>query len=178
MTEHPGPPPPAAADPPPAGRVERALDRLCRLFAGGGGLILAGMAAMTTLSVGGRYLAGLPIPGDFEMVEIGCAMAVFAFLPYCQMQRGNVVVDFVLAAAPRRLNALLDTAGAALYTAIAGLLLWRMTLGGIDVRSSGEATMIIGIPRWWGFLTIVPSLVLLVAVCAFTVWRSLREARS
>ena len=40
-----------------------------------------------------RWLFSTPIPGDFELAQIGTAVAVFAFLPYCQVVRGNIVVD-------------------------------------------------------------------------------------
>ncbi|NNL36424.1 MAG: TRAP transporter small permease, partial [Silicimonas sp.] len=56
------------------------------------GLVLTAMAIVTVISINGRSLiwAGLaPVPGDFELVEIGCAVAVFGFLPYCHLYRGH-----------------------------------------------------------------------------------------
>ncbi len=160
-----------------AGALTRGLELACNLFATAGGVVLVGFALMTVVSVARRYLFGEPIPGDFEMVEIGCAIAVFAFLPYCQLHRGNVVVDFFTLRAPIRLRSVLDAAGSLIYAAIAGLLIWRLSLGGYDMWRYGEQTMVLGLSRWWGFVPIVISTVLLCLVCLFTAWRSLQESR-
>ena len=55
------------------------------------------MAAIVTVSVIGRYLFSAPIPGDYDIVGILCGCAIFAFLPYCQLKRGNVLADFFTA---------------------------------------------------------------------------------
>jgi hypothetical protein len=48
---------------------------------------------MSLYSVVMRNLAGAPIQGDFELVQMGCAVAVAAFLPFTQLRNGNVFVD-------------------------------------------------------------------------------------
>ncbi|ROR32195.1 TRAP transporter small permease [Inmirania thermothiophila] len=164
------PAPPAARGPGPGGW----LAGLCRGFAIAGGVLILAAAALTVVSVGTRYVLGRPIPGDFELVEIACAVAVFAFLPWCQLQRGNVLVDVFTLRAPRRLRARLDALWSALYGALALLLAWRMALGGLDMRRYGEQTMVLGVPLWWGFIPIVASLLLLAATCLATAWHDLR----
>lgn len=158
-------------------RFAQLLDRSCRLLATAGGLVLVGFALMTVVSVTRRYLFGEPIYGDFEMVEVGCAISVFAFLPYCQLHRGNVVVDFFTLRSPARLRAMLDAMGSLIYAAIAGLLTWRLTLGGYDMWRYGEETMVLGLSRWWGFIPIVAATLLLCLVCLYTTWRSLQQNR-
>ena len=65
-----------------------------------------------SLSVLGRWLSGMPlaaqvprrlgpINGDFELVQMATAIAVFSFLPYCQARRGNIVVDTFTSWLPR-----------------------------------------------------------------------------
>ncbi len=170
-------------NPPPTGTsasdepVGRVLGRLALAFAVAGGAVLLAMMLVTVASVVGRTLLAEPVPGDFELVEIGSAVAVFAFLPYCQLRGGNVIVDFFTLNAGRRPRALLDAGGSLLYAAIAALLAWRLALGGRDMWLSGEETMVLAVPLWWGFLPIVASAALLVAVCLYTTWRSLGALR-
>ena len=57
----------------------------------------------------------MPVPGDFELVAIGTGLAVFAFLPWCQMTRGNVLVDFFMSAAPVRAKTVCDVIGGVFY---------------------------------------------------------------
>ena len=73
----------------PMGRV---LTRLARIFVIIGGICLTAAGLLTVVSVMGRYFINSPIPGDFELVEMACAVAVFSFLPYCQLRKGNVLV--------------------------------------------------------------------------------------
>ena len=75
----------------------RALTQACRLLALAGGAVLLGIVGLTVVSIVLRELSGRPIPGDYELVEVGCAVAVFAFLPYCQLTGGNVFVGFATA---------------------------------------------------------------------------------
>lgn len=157
------------------GLLGRALHRLCAGLAVLGGLLLVALIVMTSISVAGRALLGAPIPGDFELVEIGCAVAVFAFLPYCQITRGNVVVDFFTAGAIPRHRAALELAGNIAFTAIAGLLTWRAALGAGEMLRYGETTMVLAVPIWWGFVPAVVCLGVLTLVCGYTAGRSLHE---
>jgi TRAP-type C4-dicarboxylate transport system permease small subunit len=168
---------PQGSDFRPADPVGRFLFGVSRAVALAGGCLLAVMAAMTAVSVTGRSFFRAPIPGDFELVEIGLSVAIFSFLPYCQMARANVLVDFFMERAPARAKAFFDAAGGLLYLAIAALLLWRHSLGGIDMYRVGETSMILGVPRWWSFPAAVLCLALLLAVVGYTLWRSIREMR-
>jgi TRAP-type C4-dicarboxylate transport system permease small subunit len=150
-----------------------ALLGACRWTAIAGGAVLLAITLLTVASVVLREVTGRPIPGDFELVEIGCAVAVFAFLPYCQMIGGNVLVEFVTARAPVRVQAALDALAQLAYTLIAALLAWRLALGGADLKAYGETTMVLGVPVWWAFVPIVPATVLLALACAHTAWKSL-----
>lgn len=156
----------------------RALARLCGALAVLGGLVLVVLIVMSCLSIAGRVLFSAPIPGDFELIEIGCAVAVFAFLPYCQMTGGNVVVDFFTARAPVRARAAMDLAGNLIFTAIAALLTWRAVLGGRDLYRYDETTMVLAVPVWWGFVPAVLCSAVLTVVCAYTAWRSALEVRT
>lgn len=142
-----------------------------------GGAVLFALTLLTVISVAGRATLSMPIPGDFELVEIGMAVAIFSFLPYCQIVNGNVVVDLFTTRAGPRAKALLDGIGNLIYTAIAALLTWRVALGGVEVQSYGETTMVLRVPVWLGYMPAVVCLALLTVVCAYTVWRSVMEYR-
>jgi TRAP-type C4-dicarboxylate transport system permease small subunit len=158
-------------------RVGRALYRAATGVAVLGGLVLFALTLLTVISVVGRAAFSAPIPGDFELVELGMAVAIFSFLPYCQIVRGNVIVDLFTSRASPRTRALLDGIGNLLYTAIAALLTWRGAIGGLEIRSYHETTMVLQVPAWWGFVPAVAFLAFLTVVCAYTVWRSALEYR-
>jgi TRAP-type C4-dicarboxylate transport system permease small subunit len=145
----------------PAGPFGAALRGLAVGFALAGALVLAAMALMSTASILGRWLFARPIPGDYELSQLGTAIAVAAFLPYCTLRGGHVLVDFLAARAPERLRAALDAAGSAAIAAVGFLVAWRLALGMADLRLYGETTMVLAIPTWYAYLPMVPSFALL-----------------
>ena len=155
----------------------RVLYSITRAFALFGGFVMCAMAILTTASVIGRAFFNSPISGDFELVAIGTGVAVFAFLPYCQLIRENVVVDFFLSNSPYRVQAFFDVIGSLVYGLIIALMAWRTTLGGIDMYTYNETTLILAVPRWSTFPLAVVCLVLLCVVCVYTLVRSVRETR-
>lgn len=161
----------------PADPVGRVLYAIAKWLAVSGGLVLCAMALVTTASVVGRAAFDAPILGDFEIVAIGTGVAIFAFLPWCQLTRGNVLVDFFMAPAPVRVRAFLDALGGLIYLAVAALLTWRMGFGGYDMYRYNELSMTISFPRWTTFPVSVLFLAFLVAVIVYTTARSAREMR-
>ena len=148
------------------------LDGACRFLATIGALILVALAIMTVVSVMGRYLFNRAISGDFEMVEVGCAMAISLFLPYCQLQNGNVIVDFVTMKAPAGVKRFLDAIGCVLLTIAFAVLAWRLSLGGYDLYRYNDQTMVLQIQTWIAFAVLVPSFALLSLVGLVTAKRS------
>lgn len=155
-----------------AGRV---LRRLCDASAVLGGLVLVAMAGMTAVSVVGRAFFSHPILGDVELVQLGSAVVVASFLPYTQFQRANIIVDFFTTRASARAQRRMDGLGTWLYTLVMALVLWRVAVGGIDMRASGESSMLMGLPLWWPYVLMLPGLALCVAIGTWQclgLWRS------
>ncbi len=152
----------------------RALELLAEGFAYAGGAVLVAMIGMSATSIVGRALTGRPVQGDFELVQLGCAAGVAAFLPWCQLRRGNIIVDFFTARLPRRAQAALDAAGALALALVMALVAWRAGVGAQTVWASGERAMISRVPQWIGYAAIVPSLALAAVAGLYTAWESLK----
>lgn len=159
--------------------VGRIVGGLAKLMALAGGVILAALAVMSVVSIVGRAFSrvGLgPVPGDFELIEAGCAVAIFAFLPWCQFRQGHVTVDLLANYLPRWLWATLAVIGNAAMSAIALIIGWQLWLGFLDKLAYHETSMILQMPIWWGFAAGVVATVVFILTCFYTVWRSLNEA--
>lgn len=139
--------------------------------------MLAGLALLTCVSITGRALGTGPIPGDFELVEAGTAFAVFAFLPWCQLRRGHVTVDLVLARAGPRVNAAADAVADLLMTLAALVLARQLWLGLLDKQRFAETSFILEFPLWWAYAVCMPGAVLFVATAAWSAFASLGRAR-
>lgn len=150
----------------------RWLERLARLLAWGGGLTLTAITLMSVYSVVMRNLVGAPIQGDLELVQMGCAISVAAFLPLCQLRNGHIIVDFFTMRASDATRQRLDAVGSMLIGVVMSLLAWRTAVGAIEANAYMETTMIMGLPVWIGYALMVPSITL-AALAAF--WLGLRR---
>lgn len=160
----------------PKDRPGRVLFHLCRWFAVGGGLVLVAMTVMSVASIASRAVTGKPLLGDFELVQLGCAVAVASFLPWCQMRRSHVIVDFLTTGLNPRARAVLDALGAILLAACAALVAWRMVLGTIGLKDSGESSMLLAVPIWYAYVPMVPAFALLALAGLHTAWVEWRKA--
>jgi TRAP-type C4-dicarboxylate transport system permease small subunit len=133
------------------------LAKLCAILAG---VLLTAVTLMTCGSLVGRNVLGATIVGDFELSGAAAGAAVALFMPWCQFQRGNIIVDFFTARASERTTAALDRFGALLLGVAMALLAWRSTLGGINAWRTGSGTMLIGFPEWIIYAAMVPPIVL------------------
>ena len=136
------------------------LERLARLCALLAGALIAFMVALTCVSLIGGETVGRTVTGDFELVGLATGAAVGLFMPLCQLHRGNIVVDFFTAKAPRHVNRALDRLGALLLAVCCALLAWRAALGGLSSYNSHSSTMLLGVPEWLAYAPMVPGFAL------------------
>jgi TRAP-type C4-dicarboxylate transport system permease small subunit len=159
-------------------RLERPIRMLARALALLGGLALVFMIVLTVVSVTGRGFvwAGLgPVPGDYELAEMAAAFAIFAFLPWCQLERGHVTVDLFLSAAGPAVNRAIDVVADIVLTLVAALIAWRLWAGMTDKLSYNETSFILQVPVWWGYAAAMTGAAMFLAVSAFSILRSASE---
>ncbi len=140
-----------------------------------GGVVLTALALLSVVSITGRALAGFgygPVPGDFELVEAGTALAVFCFLPWAHLKRGHATVDLFWGTFPAWMKRALMVLSDLLMLLLWGLLVWRMSIAMHDYRANGEVTFILQMPVWWGYAaSFVPAVIGVVIY----IWRMLED---
>jgi TRAP-type C4-dicarboxylate transport system permease small subunit len=157
--------------------LERALERACTWLAAAGGVVMLAFTAASVASIISRSVFGSPLVGDFELTERGTAIAVFAMLPYCHLRGGNVVVDMFVGMFAPAVRSFLAVLCDVLFAIVAGLMTWRLALGGINQYQFNDMSMMLQIPTWWMFVPIVVSMALLTLVCVARAARGGREFR-
>jgi TRAP-type C4-dicarboxylate transport system permease small subunit len=150
------------------------LERVSFVFAVAAGLILIAMALMSVYSILGRWLFSSPLLGDYEMVQMMSAMAVSLTLPYTQWARGHVIVDFFTVKASDTVKRVLDSAAYGLMALLSGVLTWRLAIGFEDYLGNFDASMMLGLPTWWGYVPIVPSFGLLTLVSVYSIYEIIK----
>jgi TRAP-type C4-dicarboxylate transport system permease small subunit len=130
------------------------------------GMILTAMTLVTCVSLIGRNTIGKTLVGDYELTAVAAGAAVALFMPWCQLRRENIIVDFFTARVSAVGNARLDRLGSLLLGLAMALLAWRTAVGGIGAWQSNSSTMMLGFPEWITYALMVPPLAL-TAVIAF-----------
>jgi len=136
------------------------LAPLCRVFGMVGAAVALATGFLTLVSVLMRAGWSQPIPGDVEMTQMGIAFAISMCLPYCQLQKANIIVDFFTQSSADGTRKFLDAMGNFSLVLLYGLLAWRTSVGAFSVREAGETTMIISLPMWWAYACLAPGLAL------------------
>lgn len=139
----------------------RLLDRLARLLALLGGVLAVSLALLVSTSITLRALELGGVRGDFEFVQMGVALIVFAFMPWCQARRGNVMVDSFTTRLPLRFQAALDALWEVVFAAMMALIAWRLGAGALEAARSGTTTMVLLLP-------IAPAIGACAALAGFT----------
>jgi TRAP-type C4-dicarboxylate transport system permease small subunit len=148
---------------------------LSRAMAWFGSVVLVIIAVMSVASIIGRALSGFglgPVPGDFELVEAGTALAVFCFLPWAHLKRGHAVVDMLWGSYPAPMRRVLDIVADGLMLVVWVLLVWRMGVSMEEYRHNNEVSFILQMPVWWGYAASMPAAV--VGLIAYA-WRLLES---
>lgn len=160
--------------------MHRIADRIAKLFAQLGGLVLLLLVLLTCASVLGRSLNSIlhgsfaqeaapgvaaallsigvgPINGDFEIVEAGMAFVVFAFMPLCQLNAAHAKVDVFTAILSKRVNRGLRAVIEAVFAAVLVLIAVQLTRGMISKMESGQTTLLLQFPVWWSYAASVAA---------------------
>ncbi len=145
----------------------RILESLAKASAILAGLLMTVITLMTCVSLIGRNTTGATLAGDFELTGVAAGAAIALFMPWCQLRKGNIIVDFFTAKASERTNAALDRLGALLLGLVFALLAWRTTLGGVNAYSSQSGTMMLGFPEWVVYAAMVPPFILTTLIALY-----------
>ena len=136
------------------------------------------MAALVTISVGGRYLFSAPISGDYDLVGILCGCAIFSFLPYCQLKRGNVLADFFTQKASPRTKAALDAMGNLFFLLAAIMFTWRLYYGTLEMKASSEQIAAFAFYRWWTMPFDIFCMIVLIFAIAYSLLEDVAGAKA
>ena len=172
------------------------INKLARSLAVIGGIVLILMILITCLSIFGRILNSVghtefiktnlsfsaeffqwfrPITGDYELVEAGAAIAIFMFLPWCQLNRKHASVELFTSMFPKRLSNFLAAFWEVIFALVIILITWRLYEGMIGKISNGETTFLLQMPVWWAYAisTVVAFFASVVAI--FSAWLHVKE---
>lgn len=163
------------------------VERMARMLAVTGGLVLTFLVLLTCVSVLGRGLNTLghseilaslsegagkalistgvgPVIGDFELVEAGVAFAIFAFLPVCQLYGSHATVDVFTNGLGSKANRFIAVFWEVVLTGVIILITARLFAGLQSKLAYEETTFLLQFPVWWAYAASFLAAVLSVLV--------------
>jgi TRAP-type C4-dicarboxylate transport system permease small subunit len=159
-----------------AGRLVRGLARYTAIS---GGAVLIVITLTTIASVIGRALIPLglgAIPGDFEIVQGGMLFAIFAFLPWCHLERGHAIVAILTDRLPGRFTAFVEFVWDLAMLLASAFIAWRLGVGLLDKFGNKESTFILRMPVWVIYTAGSVGATIFVVVAIYCAVRSGRNA--
>ena len=138
-------------------RTLSALANLCAILAG---VLLTFITLLTCGNLILRNTSGGSLAGAFELTAMTSGAAIAAFMPLCQLRRGNIIVDFFTSGLRESINETLDRLGALVLAMVFMLLTWRTSVGGLNAFSVQSQSMLMGIPEWLVYAAMVPPFAL------------------
>ncbi len=168
----------------------RFFNGLSRFMAYLGGMMLVLLILLTCISVVGRSLNGFfhsglvesiapgfakwaldlgvgPVNGDFELIEAGVAFSIFAFMPLCQITGGHASVELLSKTMSPFINRLLQFIIDTVFALVLLLIAVQLYSGMLSKMRSGQTTLLLESPVWWGYALSLVGAVVAAAVAIY-----------
>lgn len=139
--------------------MSRLVDRVVTLMAVVGGLVLAGLVALSFYDVVLRYFFSSPLRGRQDIIEMGMVLTLVLAAPYTWRVGGHISVDLYEEIPVRALEILRRLLMKLIVAGVFGLIAWRSIEATEDAELFGEATNMVLIPH-------LPFIQLIMAVMA------------
>ena len=139
-----------------------------------GGFILVALMLETAASAASNLFFNKPFEGDYEVMKHFVAVAVFCFLPYCQLTGANVTVDIFTENASERAKAAMSAFSSLFAIVFSIIMLHQMSLGFVSYVQYPETTATLHIPLWTAFPPALLSLALLLVAAVITLVQGIR----
>ena len=123
-------------------RWERRVDAVLGVAASA---ILMAMMLLTFVDVVGRYLFNRPVPGGFEVTELGLLVLIFAGLPLVSHADEHVTMDFIDRLLPAAVLRALARVVHALCAALMFFLTWQVWIKAGRIAGYGDTTDVLRI---------------------------------
>jgi TRAP-type C4-dicarboxylate transport system permease small subunit len=112
------------------------------------GLLLLGMAFLTSTSAVTRYLLSAPIPDEYEFSRLTLGVVACWAIAAAFRHRDHIQLDILWDRTPVRLRSALTRAGALICLAAMAFVSWALGAKVVDSYQSNLVSVDLGVPMW------------------------------
>lgn len=135
------------------------------------------MMMISVIDVALRSLAGLPIFGTFDLVELFLVTSIFLALPETFRREEHVIVNVIDHVAPAWLTSVLRVLAMIAAVVFLAAILWNSLTPAYDTYRFGDQTLDLSIPRYIHWLPILAGTAVSILIGFLVLLRALRDAR-
>jgi len=123
---------------------------ICRTMTAIGALVLAIMMFLSVADICGRFFFKKPITGTYEIVSLMVILVGCLGLGYCQLVKGNIMIDIVTKRFSPRGQAIMNIISYLISIGVCALVTWQVSLRMWDYlhKTLGGRTINLGIVFW------------------------------
>jgi len=133
-------------------RVFNTIWNFCSAIAGGieriGSTVLTAMMLLTVSDIILRRFFNSPLPYSFELIEVTLVVVAYCYIVYTTSVARHISVDTLTSRFPSLLRKRLRTIGDFITILLFGLIGWQSIIQGIHLRTMGQTTAILDIPKY------------------------------
>lgn len=112
------------------------------------GLLLLGMAFLTSASASTRYLFALPIPDEYEISRLTLGVVACWALASAFRHHDHIQLDILWDRTPVRAKVVLTRIGALVCVVAMAFVAWALGVKVLDSYQSGLVSVDLGLPVW------------------------------
>jgi TRAP-type C4-dicarboxylate transport system permease small subunit len=134
------------------------------------------MMLVTVADVVLRSFFGLPVRGQFELVELTLAYSFFLALPAVFLRDAHLVVDAADHFVSTRVRRALDIVGAVVSLVVLAVMLWQMAPQALYVMRFGDMTFDLQILKIWYAAPALAGIAFSAIIALVLIVRDMRRA--
>ncbi|MBI5442394.1 MAG: TRAP transporter small permease [Deltaproteobacteria bacterium] len=157
--------------------ASRILRGTASLLEGIAGFCLTAIMLITSCDIVGRIF-GVPVPGTFEVVSVAAGLIIGLAVPMSSLVKAQVTIDAVTDSLRGRAKECLRSVTRLIAMCVFALIAYALLGMGNDLRVSGEATSVLGLPLYPVAYAMGAAFVVEVVVLGAELLESLRALRS
>lgn len=149
----------------------KGLSGLIGFWALFGGCLLLAITGLEAYNAVVKLTTGAASASEHELVKYMVGIAIFTFLPYCQLHNGHIAVDIFTQRASEGAKLVMEALGALIGLAVVIVLIKQMSLGMQSYIDFREITPVLHIPIWTAFPFVLISLGLWLIACLMSLYK-------
>jgi TRAP-type C4-dicarboxylate transport system permease small subunit len=133
------------------------------------------MMLVTVADVVLRSFFGLPVRGQFELVELALAYSFFLALPAVFLRDAHLVVDAADHFVSARVRRALDIVAAVASIVVLAVMFWQMAPQALYIMRFGDMTFDLQMPKIWYAAPALAGILISAVIALLLVARDLRR---